>query len=328
MPPGLNVSPESVKDDAPLRVSLNPAWDEAINITSDPIFLVDGDYLQRAFADAVREASDFDRARREAGKSTILTPLLDQVLEELLNNVTLLDREAIGKIFKFFEDYSGPRKSREGLQRAQAALMIEGVPISYLVAVNRWLKFVFYRLWTRKVFLFPMNFYANTSFSKAELREILPLVATCHLDNPKADFASIGLRLTLASTWWDFDRIDLDCWGSFTVAVAGSKALRQKWGFGAKHPTYFLTAVLKSWRKAGEGKGLRYTASEIDGYLYWVKQIRRGMPYIEPTKFIPNVKEHQANLPKMRRDRFKISEGQRRPTCSTITQRRSFGLTS
>jgi hypothetical protein len=275
-----------------------------INTTPEPYVIAKGEELQRLFEEAVREASDVDRARRKAGKTTTTASTLARVLAKRLDQIASLDHQTVKTIFSFFEACSGPRKSQEGLARALAALMVENVTNAQLTVLKRWLKFVFYRLWTRKAFVFPINFYPSSSFEKNELREILPPVATCHLENPNRDFASLGLRITLSSMWWDFEKIDLDVWGEFSIEVSQNRDLRDKLGIIIEHPTAPLTAVLKYWAKAGIGNGFSYTEEEIDSYFYWVKQIRQGMSYVEPTRFIPSAKEYEANKRKASNERF------------------------
>ncbi|HEY8381907.1 MAG TPA: hypothetical protein VIL09_07150 [Microvirga sp.] len=259
-----------------------------INISPYLLAFCTEEEMRDAFVRLVQEAAEYDLARRERGETGTNAATLARVLDRRLATIEEMRHRDFRTAFTFFEGYTQERQDETVLAKARAALRMEDAPKSHHNIVNRWLKYVYLKMWAEGLVIFPIHFKLGSSFRNGEIKEILPPVATCHVDNPQRDMAAFGLSLTLSSRWRTFDAIDLDEYGAFSLQVGEDLAKREVLGIRARNPYSPFTSALWTWHKAGEGNGFRYSEADIKGYLYWIDCARRGVTPLKPSEFIPD----------------------------------------
>ncbi|WP_091133633.1 hypothetical protein [Microvirga guangxiensis] len=265
--------------------------DAVINASPELLLTAPIEELRLLFAQSVHEAVSVDRQFRDMGKTGTRHPPLDKVLAERLANIDTLSEEDLRTAFTFFEGYTQDNKNERVLPRARAALRMANSPVSHDVIVNRWLKYVYFQLWNHRAVQFPLHFKVGTSFSKDELRLLLPPVVTCHLETPQRDMASFGFRFTLTTPWHDFCEVDIDAFGLHCLSLGQDPLRREMLGFRTRQPYTPFTTTLWTWHGYGASRGFQYTEQDIEGYLYWANRARCGATDLKPTEFIPNAAE-------------------------------------
>ncbi|MDQ0444494.1 hypothetical protein [Methylobacterium persicinum] len=249
--------------------------------------------LRERFEHHVRAAAAYDVERRERGETVSRHATVDKVLADRLASLDEMSRQDFVDAFSFFEGFTLERRDETVLSKAKSALRMTGDRPSALTIVNRWLKFVYLKLWCEGLVVLPLHFKLGSSFRNGEIRSILPPVATCHIDNPHRDMAAFGLSLTLASRWRTFAEIDLDTLGPFSLQLGEDYRKRELLGLRRRNPYSPFTSALWMWQKAGEGNGFRYSADDVRGYLYWIDCARRGTTDQKPSEFIPEARDRR-----------------------------------
>ena len=268
-----------------------------INKTPNPIPLIPEQELLARFKAAVYAAGEYDLARRAEGKTSTTMSPIHIVLNEWLNHADSLTENDLSTIYRFFDAFSGARKSEKDMAKAQDVLKINGVCRSNLLCVNSRLKHVFISLWVQKAVLLPMSFTIGTTFPKDELRDFLPAFAMCSYHNKKGEVGALGLKLVLASTWYSFADFDIDECGDFAMFFE-NKENRQLIGAPGNYNRYassILTGVLRTWTKHGQDQGFAYSDADISNFIYWAEVARRNDTQLKPSEFIP-----QANMRRRR----------------------------
>ncbi|MBJ6127554.1 hypothetical protein [Microvirga splendida] len=275
-----------------------------INASPELLLTAPIEELRLLFARFVREAACADRQRREEGMTSTRSQTLDHVLAERLENIGTLSEDDLRVAFTFFEGHAQGKRNEQIVSRARAALMMTDSPASHDAIINRWLKYVFLQLWNNRAVQLPLHFKVERSFSKDELKCILPSFVTCHLDHPSREQASFGFRFTLTTPWHDFSEVDLDGFGQHCLDLSKDRLKRAMLGLPRKRPFTPFTATLRTWRKHGASLGFPYTEEDIRNYLFWAERARRGATDLKPTEFIPGAVDRKLQTIRNGRARY------------------------
>ncbi|MGU3403763.1 hypothetical protein [Methylobacterium brachiatum] len=257
-----------------------------------PFFANEGQ-LRTLFVRYVQEASAYDLARRERGETSTSAATLEKVLDARLATIDEMTRQEFADAFTFFEGFTQGRQDEGILARAKAALRLTSDAKSQLITVNRWLKYVYLKLWCEGAVLLPLSFKLGSSFRNGEIKAILPPVVTCHIDNHEREMAAFGVSLALATRWRTFADIDLDMLGPFSLQLGEDFRKREVLGLRRRNPYSPFTSALWAWHKAGTGNGFRYSEADIKAYLYWIDCARRGVTDVKPSQFILNADDRR-----------------------------------
>ncbi len=252
--------------------------------------------LRAAFVKHVRSASQFDMARRDAGETTTNAPTLETVLAERLRTIDAMRREDFVDAFLLFEGYSQGAHDENLLAKALPALSLANPKKSHMTVLNRWLKRVFISLWNDRLVLFPLSFRLGSSFTKSELRTMLPPLAACFLDAPDREGTAFGIGLTLSTNWKTFADIDLDHFGAFSMQLGEDHIKRGMLGLRARNPYSRFTAALKQWSRSGAGQGFRYGDRDVANYFYWLDLARRCATTLKFSEFLPEAEERRKTV--------------------------------
>ncbi len=275
-----------------------------INVTPHLIVLGPVERLRTLFALHVSGAAADDKMRRRRGDTTISTATLDTVLAERLATIDEMTRQDFVDAFTFFDGFSNQWIDEAKLARARAALRLDTRKKTRLVTVNRWLKYVYLMLWVDGVVRFPLAFRMSVSFGKDELRQLLPPVAACHLDNPNSHALSFGVALVLATGWRTFADVDLDVIGPLSAEIVLAGKNGEIGGLHKRTPSSSFQAVLTQMAKAGEGLGIRFSLRDLKGYQCWVERRRQGFEDPKPFEFIANEAELRRAHSQKRKDKY------------------------
>ncbi|WP_143012197.1 hypothetical protein [Methylobacterium phyllostachyos] len=265
------------------------------NTGSDLLVITPVERLRVLFAKYVAEASEFDLSRRASRVTSTRNLTLARFLErrlETLDEMTVRDFVVAFRIFRAY-----PRESRDEatLKDVREALCLDRERITGIIIAQRWLKYVFSRLWNDGAVLFPLHFRFGSSLVTKESVSFLPRLATCNLDTLDGTVSCIGLAVILASRWRDFSDIDLDDYARLIRTICDDVRKLDEIGMRRRHPQRPFTQALRVWARIGRSEGFRYSASDIEIYRYWIVRLREGATDMSFLDFSRNSAERRRN---------------------------------
>ncbi len=261
------------------------------NKTDSLIFLSQYETIKEAFVRAVYAASEIDLSLEAEDRSH---STLAEVLKQRLETIDTFSPEDMAAAFRLV--VPAQRRAADGLgpDEARAALLLPPRVNTVRVA-NRWLKYVFARLWSEKLVLLPAGFMMKHSFFPAEIRQILPGLpetALCQVSAEASDERSsgLGLRMTFSSNYYKFEDVDIDEFAALTLETIQRDDIRSAMWLGdPRRSRSQLVEVFVRWCEAGQSNGCRYTMAEAKELTYWLKKAVSGTaeyPETAPIDFI------------------------------------------
>lgn len=203
------------------------------NKTDSLIFLSQYETIKEAFVRAVYAASEIDLSLEAEDRSH---STLAEVLKQRLETIDTFSPEDMAAAFRLV--VPAQRRAADGLgpDEARAALLLPP-RVNTVQVANRWLKYVFARLWSEKLVLLPAGFMMKHSFFPAEIRQILPGLpetALCQVSAEASDERSsgLGLRMTFSSNYYKFEDVDIDEFAALTLETIQRDDIRSAMWLG------------------------------------------------------------------------------------------------